>query len=357
MKKLLAFGLLALGSFHACAQWNLTGNANTNRSINFIGTTDDVDLIFKKENARAGLLNNSNTSFGVKALNTDSAGVGNTAIGANSMYYNTEGYYNNAIGYYALNSNTTGYRNIAIGAASLHDNTTGYRNVANGTHALYYTTTGSRNVAIGSFALYNNSIGKHNTAIGDESLYFNGSGNNNTVIGYNSGRGITTGSANTIIGANVIGLPANLNSTIILADGNGNQRLRINDAGKVLIGNMSISTPGSYKLYVADGILTERLKVALANGSQWADHVFADNYKLKPLTEVENYIAKNKHLPGVPSAEKLVKEGGIDVNEMLAKQMEKIEELTLYIIAMKKEIDLLKKENTASKSVATPNKQ
>jgi hypothetical protein len=71
------------------------------------------------------------------------------------------------------------------------------------------------------------------------------------------------------------------------------------------------------------------------------------------LAEVEAFINLNKHLPGVPSAESLVKDGGVDVNQMFAKQMEKIEELTLYIIEMNKKLEKLEKENTALKLTST----
>ncbi len=128
---------------------------------------------------------------------------------------------------------------------------------------------------------------------------------------------------------------------------NQGANLGLNVTGKVLIGNTSM--PGGYKLYVEQGILTEKVKVALKNTGNWADHVFAPGYKLKPLTEVETFIQKNQHLPGVPSAETLVKEGGVDINVMLAKQMEKIEELTLYVIDIKKENAQLKKEVLAIK--------
>ncbi|PVW16533.1 hypothetical protein DDV96_04605 [Marixanthomonas spongiae] len=121
---------------------------------------------------------------------------------------------------------------------------------------------------------------------------------------------------------------------------------RVKEDNKVLIGNLSTTgsinaTPGDYKLYVADGILTEKLKIALSSSDDWADYVFENNYRLRSLSELEKYIKKNKHLPGVPSAKKLEKEG-IDVGKMQAKQMEKIEELTLYVISLKKEIEVLK---------------
>lgn len=113
---------------------------------------------------------------------------------------------------------------------------------------------------------------------------------------------------------------------------------------KITIGTVP-SQPDGYSLFVQHGILTEKLKVALANGNQWADYVFADDYELTPLKEVESFVQKNKHLPGIPAAQSLVDNGGIDVNQMFAKQMEKIEELTLYMIDLQKEIDLLKREN------------
>ena len=103
--------------------------------------------------------------------------------------------------------------------------------------------------------------------------------------------------------------------------------------------------------------IAEKVKVAVKNSTNWADFVFAPGYKLKSLSEVEMFINANRHLPGVPSAENLVKEGGIDVNEMFAKQMEKIEELTLYMIELKKEIETLKKDNAELKSPVTITKQ
>jgi hypothetical protein len=99
----------------------------------------------------------------------------------------------------------------------------------------------------------------------------------------------------------------------------------------------------NYGLYVGNGILTEKVKVAVSTTSNWSDYVFSKDYRLLSLGQVEAYVKKNKHLPGVPSAEEVVKEG-IDMATMDAKLLEKIEELTLYMIEMKKESDMLKKE-------------
>jgi len=111
--------------------------------------------------------------------------------------------------------------------------------------------------------------------------------------------------------------------------------------GKIYIGSSTSypTTTGNYKLFVEGGILTEKVKVALRNTANWADYVFADNYKLMPLKEVESFVKTNKHLPGVSSASEIV-ENGLDVAEMQSKHMEKIEELTLYIIEQDKKLDV-----------------
>lgn len=124
--------------------------------------------------------------------------------------------------------------------------------------------------------------------------------------------------------------------------------------GKVLIGDPNLAgfkgTPGSYQLYVQGGILTEKVKAAVATSADWADYVFEENYKLKGLKEVEQFIKTNKHLPNVPSAQEVVKEG-VDMAKMDAKLLEKIEELTLYVI------ELDKKNAEQEKHIAELNNQ
>lgn len=131
-----------------------------------------------------------------------------------------------------------------------------------------------------------------------------------------------------------------------------NYDLFIRDDGKVSIGldpTVSTTFNGNYSLYVENGILTEKVKVALKNTSDWADYVFDKDYELMPLNKVEEFVTKNHHLPGVPSAEE-VKESGIDVATMDAKLLEKIEELTLYMIQLKADNEALKAEMEALKN-------
>lgn len=112
-------------------------------------------------------------------------------------------------------------------------------------------------------------------------------------------------------------------------------------SGKVVIGAAGTNQPAGYRLYVQEGVLTEKVKVAVRNSANWADYVFDENYKMKDLAEVEAFVKENKHLPNFPSAQEMV-ENGLDVATMDAKLLEKIEELTLYLIEMKKENEALK---------------
>ena len=117
----------------------------------------------------------------------------------------------------------------------------------------------------------------------------------------------------------------------------------INYAGKVLIGPNSTNVPIGYNLYVTNGILAEKVKVALSNSNSWADFVFAPNYHLLSIEEVEKYIKQNRHLPNVPSALDLKKDG-FDIAKMDAILLRQIEELWLHLIEIKKENIVLKEK-------------
>ncbi|MFD2603236.1 hypothetical protein [Flavobacterium suzhouense] len=124
---------------------------------------------------------------------------------------------------------------------------------------------------------------------------------------------------------------------------NSVEAMRINQNGKVRIGSSDRATPDGYKLFVEQGILTEKVKVAVSTTADWADYVFASDYKLMPLEEVEKFTKENNHLPNVPSAADMVN-NGLDVAKMDAKLLEKIEELTLYAVQQNKENKDLKAE-------------
>lgn len=114
-----------------------------------------------------------------------------------------------------------------------------------------------------------------------------------------------------------------------------------NEGNLYSTGNMGIGTTDTkgYKLAVNGKIRTQEIKVEAAN---WPDYVFAKDYKLPSLQETEQHIKDKGHLPGIPSAEE-VKANGVDLGEMNVKLLQKIEELTLHLIEVKKELDMLKK--------------
>jgi Pyruvate/2-oxoacid:ferredoxin oxidoreductase gamma subunit len=118
--------------------------------------------------------------------------------------------------------------------------------------------------------------------------------------------------------------------------------------GKLLIGSYgqypSCSDCNDYRVFIKNGIRTEKVKVDIASANGWADYVFDKNYKLLSLSDVEKHIDEKGHLPNVPSAEDVVK-NGINLGEMDAKLLEKIEELTLYVIQLNKDVKQLGEEN------------
>jgi hypothetical protein len=109
-------------------------------------------------------------------------------------------------------------------------------------------------------------------------------------------------------------------------------------------GNIGIGTlsPGSFKLAVEGKIGAREVRVTSVN--PWPDYVFSKQYKLISLPSLEEYISKNNRLPNMPSAEE-VKNNGIELGQINTQVVEKIEELTLYIIAMNKKIEKLEKDN------------
>ncbi len=103
--------------------------------------------------------------------------------------------------------------------------------------------------------------------------------------------------------------------------------------------NVGIGTNNPAEKLSVNG--TIRSKEVVVESINWPDYVFDNKYKLQPLDEIEKFIQKNNHLPGIASANEIQKYG-LKVGDMQTKMMEKIEELTLYVIELKKEIELLK---------------
>jgi hypothetical protein len=110
-------------------------------------------------------------------------------------------------------------------------------------------------------------------------------------------------------------------------------RIVVDANGSVGIGTTNINA--TYKLFVEGAIRTRKVKV---DQLTWPDFVFDKTYRLLPLTELEKFIAANHHLPDVPSAATVAKDG-LDLGDNQATLLKKIEELTLYLIEQNKRID------------------
>ena len=231
--------------------WGLTGNAGTDTTTNFIGTTDGEAIVFKVNGQFAGAITSqgisfglnshrpgnavdencaygveslrnatgvgiANAAFGRQTLRANTTGSSNSAFGQSALVANTVGTANTGIGSSALGNNTTGQNNTAVGYRALFSNTTGRANVAVGQNALRLNTDRSNLVAIGDSALFNNSVGAPqpgfetppyalwNTAVGSKALFANTSGSENTAIGSRAMYNNASGHRNTAIGVNAM---------------------------------------------------------------------------------------------------------------------------------------------------------
>jgi len=273
--------------------WTTLGNAGTSAATNFIGTTDDVDFMFRRNNIESGQIGTTNTSLGVNTLINLTSGTKNTAFGQDALTSNTTGYentaigglaldnnttarYNTAVGYQALFTNTDQHDNTAMGAYALKSNTAGFDNAAFGRSALENNTTGLGNSAFGEHSLFNNTEGSSNTAVGENALEENTTGIGNVVIGEDAGTRNTTGSGNVVIGQEALfsfplGVSTGDNNVII-----GRYAAQSNTSGRlnVIIGKdaMLSSTTSNFNVIMGVGAGSDPDSradaVAITTGSQ-----------------------------------------------------------------------------------------
>jgi len=114
--------------------------------------------------------------------------------------------------------------------------------------------------------------------------------------------------------------------------------------------NSSDNSKGHLIMYVNNSGQLYATEVTIQSPLPWSDYVFDNNYNLKSLPEVENYVKENKHLPDVPSAKEVEKDG-IALGKMNNVLLKKVEELTLYVIEQDKKIEELKKEKAEEQKI------
>jgi hypothetical protein len=246
------------------------------------------------------------------------------------------------------NSNATGNSSVAIGNGA---NATGNSAVVLGTWSL---ASGNTSIAIGNlvqatavnsvamgFAAYglkqsSIAIGSYATADGQNAVAEGTwvSSTANGAMTFGAGYDATNVLTNNVTNGIMFGTRSNL-PTMFIAPATG-----INTTGGVGIGTTYV--PGGYKLSVNGKIIAEEVRVELR--ANWPDYVFEKDYDLQSLPELETYIAQHGHLPNIPAAAEVAKEG-IALGEMNAKLLQKIEELTLHLIAQDKRLKALEIEN------------
>ncbi|NEU66759.1 autotransporter outer membrane beta-barrel domain-containing protein [Spirosoma agri] len=364
-----------------------------------MNTTGTSSVFVGYQSGRSNTTAGNNTFVGYQAGYGNTSGTANVFIGSQAGFTNTTGTGNMFLGQQAGYNSTASY-NLFVGNASGSTTTTGLGNTAIGDGSLLRNSVGTHNVAIGRFAGVesrndeNTFVGfaadvtpdtpnlTNATAIGARARV---SQSNSIVLGANANVGIGTGApqAKLHITTGVSGtsglrlqnltsnntasvtnqtkfLTVDGNGTVILGSLNGSAREGVADAywqrkgsflqsingESIIIGQGVDKTPADYNLFVSKGILTEKVKVAVKNTNEWSDYVFKPGYALQPLAQVEQYIQKHEHLPGVPSAREMVERGN-DLHKTDAKLLEKIEELTLYSIQLEKQLAKEKQEQKA----------
>lgn len=236
---LAAAAIVIISAGQTIAQsWNLTGNAGTSASTNFIGTTDNMALKIRTNNV---VRMNINTS-------------GKIALG-----------------------NFTPVFKFDVKGGSIN------------TDSLY---------RISGVPVLSRNAANNKVQIGDATV----------KVGIGTANPVSTLDVNGVIKSN-----------------------------ELLVGTSSGAT--GYIVSIGGKMIAEEVRVDLE--AIWPDYVFDENYKLMPIQELDYFVSNNKHLPGIPSADK-IKESGIMLGEMQTKTLEKVEEAMLYIIQLDSENKLLK---------------
>lgn len=329
---------------------------------------------------------------------TDCVLCGGTESGRRGDYSSILGYNNSASGNYSVaggqGNNASGEMSIALGLANyasginaialgVNDTVTGLRTIgiglanhSSGTNAISVgymnVSSGVNTIAIGTYTKsHSNSgivIGKGYSAAAPLLNGISG-----IMFGFGSSRPtmfITNSSGETKTGKIAIGnttdpqaklhvlADSNENADVLLQSSgtgktaaimfqNANNKISVSSSGNMAMNASSFSLTGGnvgigcvansgYALSVDGGLLST--KVSIKEVGEWPDYVFSEEHELMSLEELEEYIENNSHLPSVPSRDEVL-ENGIDVAEMNAVLLEKIEELTLYVIELQKQIE------------------
>ena len=355
--------------------------------VNTTNTLSGVGAGQLLQNAGAGALgtsnlflgNNAGYNSGLTALSKENTFVGtnsginntdgnnNAFLGIGSGVFNTLGNYNTFLGVNAGGNNRTGSNNMALGTNAGYDGvgttprnpsysvfignssgalTSGVFNTFIGYAAGAHNTQGQSNIYIGGYAGGHSAVTNNNscTFIGNQSGPWTGTDHANPTATFNNltnATAIGNRSKCTVSNALVLGgvdadavkvgigihnpaYPLDVKGVVNMRVAYNSPSMKINDRDF-----MGVGEEGEFWV--------SNFKMRYENENQWSDKVFEKNYKLLTINELEKFISKNNHLPNIPSATEVVKKG-VDNAEMTAKLLEKIEEMSLYIIQLEKRL-------------------
>jgi hypothetical protein len=311
--------------------WKLTGNSGIDTTLNFLGTKDNKALIFRaKDLERMRIQPGGKIGMGTKfpsaklnVVSPDFVTLANPGI----LMLGNEASSNMALDYNVIQARYNGT------ASSLYLNYYGGTTYVGPSSALQVAATGTT-LTTGNFN-FNNSTQSiqfaNPSATPAPMIYMFSSGTTNTsrmVVAHSSAYPTW-------------GLQYSDASDQFDFLGAGTSRMSINLSN----GNVGIGvTAPVYKLEVCGTIRAKEVRVETG----WCDYVFDKGYKLRSINELEQYINDNKHLPGIAPASE-VEKNGLKVAEMNKAMMEKIEELTLYVIQLSKDNQKLQEEIDALK--------
>jgi acyl-[acyl carrier protein]--UDP-N-acetylglucosamine O-acyltransferase len=292
-------GNLKLGTGLAEAQLHVSRDARIDEALDVYGVASIHSTTTSSNPAEGALIVSGGAGIGENLNVAQRLGVGaDAAIALNA-----------AIG-----------QHLSVGAsADIAQNAAIGQNLAVGANAaIAQNATVGQNLHVDA-----NAAIAQNAAVG-QNLHV--SANANIFQNASVGQALSVGASATI-GANLsvastAAIGANLN---VGQDAQISGRLRVGAA----------ATPVGFAASVDGRIICEELRVR--NSNNWPDYVFAADYPLMALEELEAFIAANRHLPGIPSEAAVQQNQGFDLGEMQRLQMEKIEELTLYAIALNRE--------------------
>jgi hypothetical protein len=359
-------GNVGIGTTPLWAKLDVAGEINTDSVYEIGGTTvlssEGAANIFVGAHAGESNTGNSGTFVGYSA-GQNNQGHLNTFIGHSAGQTNTTGDYNTFVGRASGLLNSIGDRNTFIGHEAGRYNTEGYDNTFVGKSAGLNNATGHGNVFIGKDAGYNET--------GSNKLYIANAKDTSDVLIYgdfstgNIGLGTLNPNAKLEVQGAQNGLAlimidqigsrqyaglrldrdgaekwfvgmTNINDNLTFRRTASSNYVVIDTTGKVGIG---MQTP-SYELDVAGDINTTG--EIRRNGSAYnhPDYVFEPDYELMSLPELSDFVAANKHLPGMPSADE-VKTEGVKLFEQNRLLVEKLEEAYLYILELQERISRL----------------